>query len=145
MSKALRNTIIHLHKQREKNIVIAKKLYVTTIAVHQTSKRYQEFGTVKDCPRSGRPRSVNTSCVIKMVNKRILRDKKRLMRKIASDLNISLTSMRRIVKHELRFYPYKSRRAHMLTKKMKANRYEQATQLLDIVRESRASHVLFHK
>uniref|UniRef100_A0A1I7WLE1 HTH araC/xylS-type domain-containing protein n=1 Tax=Heterorhabditis bacteriophora TaxID=37862 RepID=A0A1I7WLE1_HETBA len=39
---------------------------------------------------------------------------------MASDLNISPTSMRRIVKHELGFYPYKIHRAHMLTEKMKA-------------------------
>uniref|UniRef100_A0A1I7XIC7 Helix-turn-helix domain-containing protein n=1 Tax=Heterorhabditis bacteriophora TaxID=37862 RepID=A0A1I7XIC7_HETBA len=67
------------------------------MTVHRTVKRYQELGTVEDHPRSGRPRSVNTS------RKRILRDNKRLMRKMASDLGISPTSMRRIVKHEPKF------------------------------------------
>uniref|UniRef100_A0A1I7WJA1 HTH_Tnp_Tc3_1 domain-containing protein n=1 Tax=Heterorhabditis bacteriophora TaxID=37862 RepID=A0A1I7WJA1_HETBA len=38
---------------------------------------------------------------------------------MASKLNISSASMWRIVKHKLEFYPYKIRRAYMLTEKMK--------------------------
>uniref|UniRef100_A0A1I7X0S3 Paired domain-containing protein n=1 Tax=Heterorhabditis bacteriophora TaxID=37862 RepID=A0A1I7X0S3_HETBA len=121
MPKALRTTIIHLHEQREKNVVVAKKLCVTRITVHRIVKRYQELGTVKDRPRSGRSGST---------------------RKIASDFNISLTSMKKIVKNELGFYPYEIRGPHMLTEKMKVNRYEKAGKLLSIVRRGCASKLL---
>uniref|UniRef100_A0A1I7WP23 TFIIS N-terminal domain-containing protein n=1 Tax=Heterorhabditis bacteriophora TaxID=37862 RepID=A0A1I7WP23_HETBA len=80
--------------------------------------------------------SVNTS------RKRILRDNKRLMRKLDSDISISLTSIRRIVEHELGFYSYKIRRSHMLMEKLKVNRYEKAMKLLCIVWEGRASSML---
>uniref|UniRef100_A0A1I7W5Z6 HTH_Tnp_Tc3_2 domain-containing protein n=1 Tax=Heterorhabditis bacteriophora TaxID=37862 RepID=A0A1I7W5Z6_HETBA len=58
------------------------------MTVHRTVNRYQLLGTVEDVPRSGRPRSVNTSRIRKMVKKKILRDNKRSMRKLASDLGI---------------------------------------------------------
>uniref|UniRef100_A0A1I7X8V0 Helix-turn-helix domain-containing protein n=1 Tax=Heterorhabditis bacteriophora TaxID=37862 RepID=A0A1I7X8V0_HETBA len=67
------------------------------MAVHRTVKRYEELGIAKDGPRSGRRRSMNMS------SKRILRDNKRPMRKMTSDLNISPASIRRMIKHELRF------------------------------------------
>uniref|UniRef100_A0A1I7WFZ9 HTH_Tnp_Tc3_1 domain-containing protein n=1 Tax=Heterorhabditis bacteriophora TaxID=37862 RepID=A0A1I7WFZ9_HETBA len=78
------------------------------MALHQTVKQYQELGLAKDRFRSGRPRSVNTSRVRKNV-KRILRGSKRPMNKMTSDLNISPTLIRTIVKHKLRFYLYKIR------------------------------------
>uniref|UniRef100_A0A1I7WDY7 HTH_Tnp_Tc3_2 domain-containing protein n=1 Tax=Heterorhabditis bacteriophora TaxID=37862 RepID=A0A1I7WDY7_HETBA len=120
MSKALRPTIIHSHEQGEKNVAIAKKLCVTRMTVHATVKRYQEFNKVDDHSRSVRYRSANIF-----------------------SLNISPTSRRRIVKHGLGFYPSEIRQAHVLTEKMKVNRYEKSKKLLSILQQGRAQNVLF--
>uniref|UniRef100_A0A1I7WHZ2 HTH araC/xylS-type domain-containing protein n=1 Tax=Heterorhabditis bacteriophora TaxID=37862 RepID=A0A1I7WHZ2_HETBA len=89
---------------------------VTRMAVHRTVKRYEEFGT------EWKTQVCEYYRVRKMVKKRILRANEGSMRKLASDLNISPISMRKIVKNELGFYPYEIRRAHMSTEKMQTNR-----------------------
>uniref|UniRef100_A0A1I7WRT0 HTH_Tnp_Tc3_2 domain-containing protein n=1 Tax=Heterorhabditis bacteriophora TaxID=37862 RepID=A0A1I7WRT0_HETBA len=86
--------------------------------------------TAKHHPRSGIAKSLITSHVRRIVNKRILREDKRTTTKIASDLNINPTSVKRIVKHELRFYPRKIRPVHY------ANHYSKARKLLSIITQS---------
>uniref|UniRef100_A0A1I7X7Q7 Transposase n=1 Tax=Heterorhabditis bacteriophora TaxID=37862 RepID=A0A1I7X7Q7_HETBA len=103
---------------KEKNAAIAKKLCVTKVALHQTEKRYQELGIVKDRPRNGRPGSVNTSRIKKCINEED--------RQILSGVLLISDP----------FSPY-------VDEKMKANRYEKARKLLDIVREGCSSNVLF--
>uniref|UniRef100_A0A1I7XJA4 MarR family transcriptional regulator n=1 Tax=Heterorhabditis bacteriophora TaxID=37862 RepID=A0A1I7XJA4_HETBA len=67
------------------------------------------------------------------MSERILRYHKRSMGKMTSDLNISPTSMKRIVKHELGFYLHKIRRVHV-EGKSEVHDYKKAGKVLSIVR-----------
>uniref|UniRef100_A0A1I7WBD0 HTH psq-type domain-containing protein n=1 Tax=Heterorhabditis bacteriophora TaxID=37862 RepID=A0A1I7WBD0_HETBA len=74
------------------------------MTLHSTVKRYQELRAIEIILGVKDP------------------DSKRPMRKMTSNLNISPTSMRRVVKHKLGFHPYEINRTHMFTEKMKVNR-----------------------
>uniref|UniRef100_A0A1I7W980 HTH_Tnp_Tc3_2 domain-containing protein n=1 Tax=Heterorhabditis bacteriophora TaxID=37862 RepID=A0A1I7W980_HETBA len=96
--------------------------------VQRIVKRYHELSTVENSPKSGRRRSVNTS----------KNYDKRSMRKLTSDLTISPTSMRRIVKHELRFHPHVDGENEGQPLRKKNNK-----KLLSIVQQGHAPNVLF--
>ena len=60
-----------------------------------------------DRARSGRPPTVRTPQLKKVVRERIRRDPRRLMRKIALDLKISDFSIRKVVRTDLGMRSYK--------------------------------------
>ena len=132
MSK--RAAIIQLHRAGHSNSKIMKLLKAPKLTVRDTILRFQELGTMEDRDRSGRPRSACTPAKIKALReriRRIRRNPKRSLRKMAKDMNISHESVRTIVEQDLKMSPYKIRTRQLLTDLQKRKRKERAKILLN--------------
>ena len=56
LSEVQRGQIITLHMKGLSERKISAKLKVSKTAVHQSIKKFEQHGSYKDLPRSGRPR-----------------------------------------------------------------------------------------
>lgn len=84
--------------------------------------------------------SVSTPRLRSIIRKRITRNPRQSMRKLAMDLDISATTTRRIVRSGLNLYPYRLQKMHGLTDRQSALRLERSKKLLE--RCSRAEHLV---
>ena len=87
--------------------------------VYRTIQRYNETGGVVDRSRSGRPRSVTTPTLRKVIRERIRRNLRRSMRRMAKELKVSESSVRKVVKIDFGIR-FKRKRIHFLTDKVQA-------------------------
>ena len=90
--------------------------------VYRTIRRYKETGGAVDRARSGRPRTVRTPQLKKVVRERIRRNPRRSMRKMALDLKISDFSIRKVVRTDLEMRSYKRKKVHFLSGPVKEKR-----------------------
>ena len=81
-------------------------------------------GTTNVRPKSGRPRSKNVRGDHAIIRKRLKRNSRRSMRKLAADLNMNRETLRKIVVNELKCYAYKQQKVHYLDGSKKKIRLE---------------------
>ena len=67
---------------------LGKKLKINRIMIKRTIDRYKETMSIEDLPRSGRPRTTRTRKLLKNVRKKIRRNPRRSMRKMAKEAEI---------------------------------------------------------
>ncbi|GFW81924.1 uncharacterized protein TNCV_2885981 [Trichonephila clavipes] len=77
--------------------------------------RFKELGNDSRRPESGRKRTVNNSRNHKAIEKRVQRNPRVSMRRIASDMRICDRLVRRIAKTEFGLKSYKLRKVQLLT------------------------------
>ncbi|XP_076044978.1 uncharacterized protein LOC143027553 [Oratosquilla oratoria] len=139
-----REAIIELHRAGKTNSEIIKLLKVAKSTVYHVVNRFKELGTSEDRRRSGRPRTARTKKVVNAVRERMRRNPKRSIRKLAKDMNVSNTSMRTIVRKDLRLSPYKMRKRQFLTPLQKQKRLERAQILLrELKTDTAAQEIIF--
>ena len=98
-----RNTIITLNKKGESNSCIVKKLHIRSETVWQVVKKFKETGETCNRPGQGRKRTVGTNRLVKNMREKVRRNSRHSTAKMAAEeAGISQTSMRRILKEDLR-------------------------------------------
>ena len=102
-----RETIVILHRKGESNSTIAKELQVRGEMVWKVVKEFRETGETSNRPGSGRKKTVRTKWMLKNTRKKLRTNPRRLATKLASETRIIQTSMRRILKEDLKTFPYK--------------------------------------
>ena len=95
----LQKTILTMHSQRYKVTLISRILDMPNSTVWNIIRKFQTTNEVEDLPRTGRPRFMRTPKKIKATRERVRRSPKRSMRKMASEVGISKSSMHRLI-HE---------------------------------------------
>ena len=73
--------------------------------VYHVVKTFKKLDASEDRSRSESPHSARPSTMIKSVQERVRRNRKRSARQIAKDMNVSVTLMRRIIKNDLKLLP----------------------------------------
>lgn len=120
-----------------------QKFGVSKTFVYYNIKRLRETGSIENRPIPGHPRTVRTKNVIKAVRELIRRNPNRSGRKMAKEMKIPSTSMKRILKDDLQFKAYKKRKVAGLTQKQRAVRKERSKLLLKRHGEKSVENVIF--
>ncbi|XP_014767691.1 uncharacterized protein LOC106867357 [Octopus bimaculoides] len=138
-----RNTIKTLHRGGESNTIIAKELNVNRKTVWKIVKKFSETGSTIDQHGRDRERSVRTPQLIKSTTEKIRRNPHRSLRKVAATIKIRRASMYRLLKEDLRTYPYKMIHHKELTQVYKALRLKRGFIIFFQVAESTLSNLVF--
>ena len=138
-----RNTIITLHKKCESNSCITKKLHIRRETVWNVIKKFKETGETCNRPGQGRIRTVQMKRLVKNMREKLRRNSFHSAAKMAAEAGISQTSMRRIIKEDLRTYPYKIQKMHKLSTTHECMRLDRCQHILNIMKDGMVPNLVF--
>ena len=137
------NTIVTFHKKGESNSCIAKKLHIRRETVWKVVKKFKETGETCNRPGQGRKRTVRTKRLVKYARKKLRRNSRLSAAKMAAEAGISQTSMRRILKEDLRTYPYKMQERHELSITHERMRLDRCEHILNLMKDGTVPNLVF--
>jgi transposase len=127
-----RIVIISLHHAGKTNkdiFNILKSQGICLRFIQRTIQRYKECGSTADRQRTGRPKSASTPVMVQKIRCRLKRNPHQSLRKMATQLSISSSSVHRIAKNHLKCFPYKLRKSQHLTPRAKLPRIHRYREL----------------
>src|SRR5690242_15587287 len=105
-NKAIRDLIVVKYDDGETISDIARSLKKKRESVSRVVNRWKKQGTSEKKASPGRPRSVRTSQLIKVVRERVRRNPRVKERKMSRELQKSETTIRRVLKEDLGLKAY---------------------------------------
>uniref|UniRef100_A0A3P8TI71 Paired domain-containing protein n=1 Tax=Amphiprion percula TaxID=161767 RepID=A0A3P8TI71_AMPPE len=135
-SKAKRDQIVALKEAGLTTMQVMKKANVCRKTVYNVMKRYKETGNTTSKPIPGRKRSVRTKRNVERVKKRVQRNPRRSMRATAKEVNISRTSLRRIVKQDLGLKALKMQHRQLISAASKKKRLDRGKMMLQEIQSA---------
>ena len=144
-SKDLRNVVLSKYESGDGPTKIFRDLNgaLGLRTIKRWCKVIQETGSCDPLHALGRPRIVRTKEIIEKVKNRVKRKKQVSVRVLARDLDISKTSIHRILKNDLRLRPYKRILQPLLTDKHKEKRKKFSNWVRNNYRKEDTMRILF--
>lgn len=138
-----RAAILTLYKAGKRQCQIVRLLKVPQRTVSHAIRRFNELGHDGDRPGRGRKRTVNTSRNRQIIRKRVKRNPRVSMRKIAREIKINRESVRRMARQELGLKAYKLQKGQLLTNDNKRVRLQRCRALVRRAAAHRWEKILF--
>lgn len=142
----IQNLVLRLHEQKMSNRQISKHLcnQVSHTTINRWIKIKNNHGKILRIKKSTRKRPVRTKKLIKRVNDCILSKKQpKSTRKLSKKLNVSRTTIQRIIKKDLGLKSYKKRVIPKVTTVQQAKRRSFAIWARKNVRKDDTKKILF--
>ncbi|KAF2897019.1 hypothetical protein ILUMI_09157 [Ignelater luminosus] len=141
-----RNSVIALYLAGKSQSAIVRELEhikVNRKFVYRTINRYNETGSVVKRYGGGPKKTATSPEMVRKVKKRLEQNPRRSGNQMAKELNISQSSIRRILQNELQVKAYKKQKAHDLTPNQKKVRFERAKELLRLAASGEFPNIVF--
>lgn len=143
MMSTQRKAIISLHEAGKRQCEIVRSLGVSRQLVSKTIGRYNELGHLADRPGRGRKRTVRTPRLRNVIKKRLSRNPRTKVRKMARELGVSRSTVQRIVANDLKLKAYKLRKAQLLEDKDKKVRLQRCRLITRRAATEKWKNILF--
>ena len=143
MTAVDRNTIVTLHKKGESNSCIAKQPRIRRETVWKVVKKLKQTDETCNRPGQVRKRTVRTKRLLKNTKEKLRRNSRRSAAKIAGVAGISQTSMRLILKEDIRTHPYKMQKRNELSTTHECMRLDRCQHILNLMKDGTVPNLVF--
>uniref|UniRef100_A0A0N5B4A2 DUF4817 domain-containing protein n=1 Tax=Strongyloides papillosus TaxID=174720 RepID=A0A0N5B4A2_STREA len=137
-----RTIVVECYYVNNLSIILTQKCYKkyfktrnapTRQTIRNIVKRFNKHGSVSDVNRPGRPRTMSSTENIEKIKQNVLVDGNISLRKRAQQLCMAKSTLHDVMKHKIKFFPYKPQTAHELLPVDKNQRIDYAEKIKELI------------